>query len=245
MNSYGLIGFPLGHSFSEKYFTEKFEKECLPGNSFRLFPIQNISSLPSLLQAETDLKGLAVTIPYKESVIPFIDSLEGDAKQIAAVNCIKISGKKLTGYNTDVIGFERSLIPLLDNSNIKALVLGTGGSSKAVQFVLKRMGVHFLVVSRAVNGRNGFIQYNTIDEKILSDYRLIINCTPVGMYPNSNEYPQIPYQFLSQKNILYDLIYSPEQTVFLTKGLEKGATIKNGFEMLVLQAEENWRIWNE
>ncbi len=245
MNAYGLIGFPLGHSFSEKYFTEKFEKECLPGNIFRLFPIESISSLPSLLQSETNLRGLAVTIPYKESVIPFIDSLERDAQQIAAVNCIKISGKKLTGYNTDVLGFERSLIPLIDKSNIKALVLGTGGSSKAVQFALKRMGIDFLVVSRSVYHRTGFIHYNHIDEQMISDYRLIINCTPVGMYPNINEYPLIPYQFISKENILYDLIYRPEKTVFLKKGLEKGATIKNGFEMLVLQAEENWRIWNE
>ncbi len=245
MNSYGLIGFPLGHSFSEQYFTKKFEEECLPGNIFRLFPIRHISDLPSLLQTETDLKGLAVTIPYKESVIPFIDSLQGDAQQIAAVNCIKISGKILTGYNTDVTGFEMSLIPLIDKSKIKALVLGNGGSSKAVQFALKRMGVDFLVVSRAVNSRAGFIEYNTIDEKMLSEYRLIINCTPVGMYPNINEYPQIPYQHIHDGNILYDLIYSPEQTLFLKKGQEKGATIKNGFEMLVLQAEENWRIWNE
>jgi shikimate dehydrogenase len=245
MDVYGLIGYPLGHSFSKKYFTEKFEKENIAGCVFELFPLEDISALKSLITKEGKLKGLAVTIPYKETVLPYLDLLDSTAAKIAAVNCIKISNGILTGYNTDVIGFERSLVPLLKSNHTKALVLGTGGSSKAVQFVLAKLGIPFLIVTRQNLPGPGFINYDILDEKITRDYPVIINCTPVGMSPNEQAQPMIPYEYLDKRHLLFDLIYTPSQTIFLKKAAEKGATIKNGYEMLVIQAEENWRIWNE
>ncbi|MEO8771451.1 MAG: shikimate dehydrogenase [Ferruginibacter sp.] len=243
MNLYGLIGYPLGHSFSKKYFTEKFEKENLTDCFFELFPFENIKAFPTLINKEKELRGLAVTIPYKESVIPYLSFLDEKAKEIGAVNCLKIYNKHLLGYNTDALGFERSFVPLLQSNHAKALVLGSGGSSKAVQYVLRKLGIEFLVVTRqAVSGKD-FISYDKIDKQMIASYPIIINCTPVGMSPNDDAYPQIPYQWLDQKNLLYDLIYSPAETQFLKKGLERGADVKNGYEMLVIQAEENWRIW--
>lgn len=244
MDVYGLIGFPLGHSFSKKYFTEKFERENLAGRRFELFPLDNIDDLAALLDSERELRGLAVTIPYKESVLPYLTALSDNAQKIGAVNCIKIFGGKLTGYNTDVIGFESSLVPLLQSHHTKALLLGTGGSSKAVQFVLTKLGIEFLLVSRHKTKETGCIQYNSVDEKLLKEYPLIINATPVGMSPHENARPPIAYEYLDKRNLLYDLIYTPALTDFLKAGIEKGAVVKNGYEMLVLQAEENWRIWN-
>ena len=244
MNVYGLIGNPLVHSFSKKYFTEKFEKKNLDDCRFELYPLEAISEFPDLVEHVKDLQGLAVTIPYKESVIAFLDEVQEDAKKIGAVNCIKITANKLTGYNTDHIGFERSLKPLLQLHHRKALVLGSGGSSKAVQYVLDKLNISFLVVTRNNIPANGFINYDTIDERIMYEYPLIINCTPVGMFPNDAEQPPLPYHFLNKKNLLFDLVYRPAETRFLLSGKESGATVKNGFEMLLIQAEENWRIWN-
>ena len=244
MNVYGLIGNPLGHSFSKKYFTEKFEKENLDDYRFELYPLSTISEFPSLISTVKDLKGLAVTIPYKETVVPFLNDVQEEAKKIGAVNCIKITTNKLTGYNTDAIGFERSLKPLLQPHHTKALVLGSGGSSKAIQYVLNKLQIAFLVVTRSEIGVEGFINYHAVDEHIINDYPLIINCTPVGMFPNEAEKPLLPYHFLGKKNLLFDLVYRPAETKFLTSGKQYGASIKNGLEMLLIQAEENWGIWN-
>ena len=243
MNVYGLIGYPLGHSFSKKYFTDKFEKEGIIGAVFELFPLADISLFSNLLGKEKNISGLAVTIPYKASIIPYLSFLDDKATEIGAVNCIKIINNDLIGYNTDSTGFERSLVPLLQSQHSKALVLGSGGSSKAVQYVLGKLGIPFLIVSRKQTADAGFIGYDDIDEKIINEYPLIINCTPVGMSPKENAQPPIPYQYLNENNFLYDLIYTPTQTAFLKKGLEKAAIVKNGYEMLVIQAEENWRIW--
>lgn len=240
MNEYGLIGYPLDHSFSAAYFNAKFEKEKTEA-SFHLFPIEYISLFPSLLIANPRLKGIAVTVPYKEVVIPYLEQLDENAQIAGAVNCIK-RGTKLTGYNTDIIGFERSLKPLLQSHHTSALVLGTGGGSKAVQFVLKRLGIAYTLVSTSDPLA---VPYKAVDERIIKDHTLIINCTPLGMYPLVETKPSIPYSFISESHLLYDLVYNPEETAFLYEGKMRNAAIKNGYEMLVLQAEENWRIWNE
>ena len=245
MKLYGLIGNPLGHSFSKKYFTEKFYKENRTDCRFELYPLQSIDEFSGLIKNTTNLKGLAVTIPYKESVILFLSEVNDHAKKIGAVNCIKISADKLVGYNTDAIGFEKSLKPLLKSNHVKALVLGSGGSSKAIQYVLKKLNIPFFIVTRNEKLNEGFIRYDSVDETIIQNYPLIINCTPVGMFPNDDEQPALPYHFLSAKNLLYDLVYKPEETKFLSSGKHFGAATKNGFEMLLIQAEENWRIWNE
>jgi shikimate dehydrogenase len=244
MHVYGLIGNPLGHSFSKKYFTEKFEKENLDDCRFELFPLSAISEFPSLIENTKDLKGLAVTIPYKETIVAYLDDVHEEAKKIGAVNCIKITTNKLTGYNTDAIGFERSLKPLLQLHHTKALILGSGGSSKAIQYVLNKLQITFLVVTRSKIPGKDLINYDKVDEHIINDYPLIINCTPVGMFPNEAEQPLLPYRFLSKKNLLFDLVYRPAETRFLASGKQYGAIIKNGLEMLMIQAEENWKIWN-
>lgn len=244
MKLYGLIGYPLGHSFSKQYFTEKFYREQIKDCRFELFELSDIRELHLLIKNETALKGLAVTIPYKESVIPFLDIIDKDAALIGAVNCISISSGKLTGYNTDHIGFEMSLKPLLQSHHTKALVLGSGGSSKAVQFVLQKLEIEYLVVTRNKQPAPGMIRYESVTEQVMNDHTLIINCTPVGMFPHEKEEPAIPYRYLRPANLLFDLIYKPSTTQFLLKGQEQGAVIKNGYEMLVLQAEENWKIWN-
>jgi shikimate dehydrogenase len=241
MKQFGLIGYPLGHSFSKKYFEEKFAKENLQGCVFDLFPLKEIVAFKNLIANHQNLVGLAVTIPYKETVIPFLGNITDAAKEIDAVNCIKFENGKTIGHNTDVIGFEKSLTPLLQPHHTKALILGTGGASKAVQYVLKNIGINFLLVSRTKTSST--ITYEDISEEIIQTHTLIINTTPLGMSPNENGLPKLPYQFLTSKHLLYDLIYKPEKTLFLQKGEEQGCIIKNGFEMLVLQAEENWKIW--
>ena len=243
MNRFGLIGFPLGHSFSQQYFNNKFKTENLNDCFFELFPIENVESFPELLHAHKDLKGLAVTIPYKQTIINFLTSIDEAASEIGAVNCIKISSQKIIGFNTDVIGFENSIKPILKPHHKKALILGTGGGSKAVQFVFKKLGIEFLLVSRSKNQQH--IQYQDIDELICADYNIIVNATPVGMTPNNDKCPEIPFQFLSEKHLLFDLIYNPAETLFLQKGREAGAQTKNGHEMLITQAEANWKIWNQ
>ncbi len=243
MRLFGLIGYPLSHSFSEKYFAKKFAEEGINDCRYELFPIESIEQLPILLRANPELAGINVTIPYKKQVLRYLDSMEAIPSQLGACNCIHIRNRKLFGYNTDWTGFEQSLSPLLQAHHTKALVLGNGGATAAVVFVLQKLAIDYAIVSRSMH--NGSIYtYNDLTEKIIRENTLIINTTPLGMYPNPNASPDIPYQFLTSKHLLYDLLYNPARTLFLKKGEEQGATIKNGDEMLVLQAEESWRIWN-
>jgi shikimate dehydrogenase len=241
MNLYGLIGYRLGHSFSKKYFTQKFEKEGLAGCFFEL---DNIDLFPGLLQSNPALKGLAVTIPYKQTVMPYLQQISGEAQKIGAVNCIEFLPGGLKGHNTDIIGFERSFAPLLQAHHTKALILGTGGSSRAVQYVLQKLGIEFLLVSRNPEGR-GQINYQEVDAQLLTAYTVIINCSPVGMSPDEGSKPDIVYKAITSQHYLFDLVYQPAETLFLREGKERGAVVKNGYDMLVLQAEENSRIWNE
>lgn len=238
---YGLIGYPLSHSFSPGYFKGKFAKAEIDA-VYRLFPLANIKELPKLLAEHSSLSGLNVTIPYKEQVIPFLDDIDNAAKTIAAVNCIKISNGKLKGYNTDVIGFEQSLAPLLQPQHTKALVLGTGGAAKAVAYVLDKLNIDYKLVSSS--GKTGTVAYEDISAATVDEHTLIINTTPLGMHPNIDACPDIPYSALGETHLLYDLIYNPEETLFLKRGKAQGATTKNGYEMLVLQAEASWDIWN-
>ncbi|MEO5968178.1 MAG: shikimate dehydrogenase [Ferruginibacter sp.] len=240
MKLFGLIGSKLQHSFSKLYFDKKF-KELKEELKFELFPLENIELFRDLLKSKPELKGLAVTIPYKIEVIKYLDELDISAKETGAVNCIKIA-EKTTGFNTDILGFEKSFLSLPVHKK-SCLVLGDGGASRAVKYILSRHSIKFLQVSRKPS--LDAIFYNQITEKIISEYSVIINCTSLGMFPNVQFKPDIPYQYLSPKNILFDLVYNPEKTSFLIEGEKKGAIIKNGLEMLHIQAEENWRIWNE
>lgn len=251
MKKFGLIGFPLTHSFSEKYFSEKFAKDKINDCSYNNFLLKNLDDFTALVKSIPELAGLNITIPYKQKIIPFLDKVDDEAKIIGAVNTIKIqhsaSGNlNLTGYNTDVYGFEKSLHPLLKKTHRKALVLGSGGGAKAVEFVLKKSGIEFLMVSRGSTSAllAPSITYENLNEKIMNENLLIINTTPLGMFPDTTRFPPIPYEFISSKHLLYDLVYNPEQTIFLKRGKEQGAKIKNGLEMLQLQAEKSWEIWN-
>src|SRR6218665_1413927 len=243
MNLYGLIGYPLGHSFSKKYFTQKFENEDLGDCFFKLFSIGQITLFPQLLAQNPALRGLAVTIPYKEAVMPYLQYFSNEAKAIGAVNCIEFLPEGLKGHNTDVIGFEKSFLALLQPHHISALILGTGGASKAVQFVLKKNNIPFILVSRTGNGIDS-ISYTNLSQAIMETHPIIINASPVGMYPRVHEKPALPYQFITARHYLYDLIYGEQETGFLTEGKARGAITKNRLEMLQLQAEENWKIWN-
>ena len=248
MKKYGLIGYPLSHSFSAQYFNEKFYRENIHDCNFELFPIQNISEIEMLVKKNESLKGFSVTIPYKKSIIPFLTSLNNTAKEIGAVNSIKIIDNKnfiLHGYNTDAFGFEESIKPLLKTHHQKALILGTGGASKAVAFVLKKLNIEFYFVSRNKNEANSFLQYNELNKEIISSFQIIINTTPLGMFPNINEMPDIPYDSITNNHLLFDLIYNPSETLFIKKGKEKNAIVSNGLQMLHLQAERSWQIWNE
>jgi shikimate dehydrogenase len=243
MTKYGLIGYPLSHSFSKKYFTEKFERESIKEHEYDLFPIEKITQLPSLVQTESLLNGLNVTIPYKEQVIPFLDELTEVVKEIQACNCIRILDGKLIGYNTDVIGFEKTLERKLARHHQRALVLGTGGAAKAVNYVLRKKGIDFLEVSRRKG--EGSITYQDVDEQVISSHTLIVNTTPLGMYPNVDDAPDLPYHLLTDAHYLYDLVYNPAKTKFLVEGERRGAVIENGADMLVIQAEASWDIWNQ
>ncbi len=245
MKLYGLIGYPLGHSFSKQYFTQKFELEGLKDCFFEAFPIKSITEFNNVLDANPDLKGLGVTIPFKEQVLPFVDEQSEEVRFIGATNSIKITGKKLIAYNTDIIGFEQSFIKALQPSHTRALVLGTGGASKAVQYVLRKLGIPYLVVTRNEILNEGFMNYSAIDEKVMDENRIIINCTPVGMSPNENATPELPYHLITRNHYLYDLVYKPAKTLFLQKGEAMGAIIENGYEMLLIQAEASWKIWND
>lgn len=242
MRQFGLIGYPLSHSFSKNYFNRKFNDEGIHDCSYELYPIASIAELKSLLDTEKGLHGLNVTIPYKEAVLPFIDHVSTAAQQIGACNCISIKEGKLTGYNTDVIGFEQTLLPLLQPNHKKALVLGTGGAAKAVAWVLQKLKIEYSYVSR--HAKKGQLSYEQIDAAILKDFGIIINTTPLGMQPNINQKPSLPYINLTEQHLCYDLIYNPEKTAFLQEAEKQGAVIKNGLDMLLIQAEESWRIWN-
>lgn len=245
MRRFGLIGFPLSHSFSPAYFSKKFNSEGYVDCLYEAFPIKSVEELTSLLADNPDLEGLNVTIPYKKDVLPFLHHRTKEVKQMGACNCIRIQNKMLTGYNTDVIGFEKSLVPNLTNAHSKALILGTGGSAAAVEFVLRKLKIDFLFVSRNAQQGSSNVTYKEVSSSILNEYKLIINTTPLGMYPYIEECPDIPYEYLTKSHYLYDLVYNPEQTLFLKKGAEKGAITKNGSDMLIIQAEESWKIWNE
>ena len=247
MDKYGLIGYPLGHSFSISYFNDKFSDEGIDAK-YENFEIQSIDQLQEVLDTNPNLRGLNVTIPYKEKVIEFLDNITPEAQAIGAVNVIRVSheGKKtkLKGYNSDVIGFTKSIEPMLDsNWHKKALILGTGGASKAINFGLKSLGLETVFVSRYQ--RPGTIQYENITPEVIREYNVIVNCTPLGMYPHTEECPKLPYEAMDYHNILYDLIYNPDETLFMKKGRERGAEVKNGLEMLLLQAFASWEFWHE
>jgi shikimate dehydrogenase len=246
MDKYGLIGYPLGHSFSISYFNQKFADENIDAEYVN-FEIPSIDDLQEILDTNPDLLGLNVTIPYKEKVIPFLDSISPEAQAIGAVNVIRIKheGKKvkLKGFNSDVIGFTQSIEPMLDKKwHQKALVLGTGGASKAITYGLKSLGIEPVYVSRYQ--RPGTIQYEQITPEVVKEYNVIVNCTPLGMYPHVEECPLLPYEAMDSHTILYDLIYNPDETLFMKKGRKQGADVKNGLEMLLLQAFASWEIWN-
>ncbi|MFD0940530.1 shikimate dehydrogenase family protein [Pedobacter boryungensis] len=246
MRTFGLIGFPLSHSFSKKFFSEKFENEKIADCSYELFPIENTNDIQDLIAANPSLCGLNVTIPHKVNVIPFLNEIDDAAEEIGAVNCISINQNddklKLRGYNTDAYGFSESLKPLLEKHHQKALIFGDGGAAKAVKYVLNQLGISYLVVVR--NPAPNAILYSAITKEILNEYTILINTTPLGMLPNLDSYPPIPYQFLTAQHLAYDLVYNPEETEFLKKAKNQGAKIKNGLEMLFLQAERSWYIWN-
>lgn len=243
MRLYGLIGYPLEHSFSKKYFDEKFSQEGLGDCRFENFPIARVDELPQILSLYKELKGLAVTIPYKKAVLPFLHDVSFLPKGLDACNCLKIQQGKLTGYNTDVIGFEKSLQPLLRSSHKNALILGNGGAAQAVKKGLENLGISFKIVNRQLGDDVSFT-YDNLQKEEIASASIIINTTPLGMHPHIDSFPPIAYEHITAHHILYDLVYNPAETIFLKNGKEKGAVIKNGYEMLVLQAEENWRIWN-
>lgn len=246
MDLYGLIGHPLGHSFSKKFFNEKFQNEMIDAE-YRNFDIDTIKSFPTIIEEHSNLRGLNVTIPYKELIIPYLDELSEDAQAIGAVNVIKISRNHeevhLKGYNSDVIGFTDSIRPLLKPFHKKALILGTGGASKAIRYGLYKLGIETCFVSR--RPKEGMLTYSDLTADIMAEYTIIVNCSPVGMFPHTDERPDLPYQFIGSHHILYDLVYNPDETLFMKSGKEQGATTKNGLEMLILQARAGWDFWNE
>lgn len=248
MKIFGLIGFPLSHSFSQKYFSEKFRKDKIHDVGYQNFEIKHIDDLPALIDSYPELRGLNVTIPYKEEVKKYMDKLDQSAEKVGAVNVIKIlpDGSKI-GFNSDYYGFRTSLETWISNNipNLRALVLGTGGAAKAVRIVLNDCNIPYSTVSRNIAKADYDYYELTENSQIIMEHRLIINTTPLGMYPDVNEAPHLPYELLTEDFYLYDLIYNPATTLFLNKGRENGAKIKNGLEMLELQAEKSWDIWNE
>jgi shikimate dehydrogenase len=241
---YGLIGYPLSHSFSKKFFSDKFATEGLSDVTYDNFAIPSIAELPGLLK-NPSIYGLNVTIPYKEQVIPFLDWQDEVVEKTGACNCIRIQEGKLRGFNTDVAGFERALKRNLQPHHTSALVLGTGGAAKAISYVLRKLSINFLVVSRSNTWKHppGSLRYEELTGEILASHLLIINTTPLGMYPDVDESPPIDYEKLTPGHYLFDAIYNPAKTRFLERGEKKGATIQNGLEMLIVQAEESWKIW--
>ena len=249
MNTYGLIGYPLRHSFSRKFFTEKFAKEGIDAQYLN-FEIPSIEEFPNIIKNNPTLRGLNVTIPYKQQVMQYLDDISEEAKAIGAVNVVKCQLSTvncqlhLTGYNSDVIGFVESIKPLLKPHHKKALILGTGGASKAIRYGLeKKLGMKTLFVSRSA--REGMITYEEVTAEVLKEYEVIVNCSPVGMYPHVDECPALPYEAMNENNLLYDLVYNPLETLFMKKGAAQGATVKNGLEMLHLQAIASWEFWEK
>jgi shikimate dehydrogenase len=243
MSKFGLIGKHIDYSFSKSYFTKKFENEALP-HSYHNFDINTIVEFTKIIRSTANLKGLNVTIPYKEVIIPFLDHLDETAKNIGAVNTIKLTEKgNLIGYNTDYYGFKKSITPYLKSKHKNALILGTGGASKAIAYALKQLEISFSYVSRTSSNAADYT-YGMLSENIITEHQIIINCTPLGTHPNVNVCPKIPYDAISKTHVLFDLIYNPEETKFLSIGKQKGATICNGLNMLELQAEKAWEIWN-
>ncbi len=243
MRYFGLLGYPLTHSFSQKYFTEKFLALGIENCVYENFSIPDIKGLTEILSSKKGLEGFNITIPYKKAVIDFLDEASDPVKKMGACNCVKISNGKLKGFNTDTIGFEQSLIPFLKPQHLKALILGTGGASAAVEYVLEKLNIDYQFVSRTAS--QNALSYQDLNETLLEEFTLIVNTTPLGMYPAIDEFPQIPYEYITPRHHLFDLIYNPTETKFLTLGKQRGASIQNGWEMLILQAEESWRIWNE
>ena len=245
MKKYGLIGYPLGHSFSMGYFNEKFKNEAINA-VYENFEIPDIQDITTVIGSNPDLAGFNVTIPYKEKVMDYLDYIAPEAAEIGAVNVVKVThnGERavLKGFISDVVGFVNSIKPLLRPLHKKALVLGTGGASKAVEYGLRKLGLETIKVSRTE--KDNTITYGQVTPELLSEYKVIVNCTPCGMAPHFDECPNLPYDSIDDSFLLYDLIYNPEETLFLRKGKEKDATVKNGLEMLLLQAEEGWNIWN-
>jgi shikimate dehydrogenase len=247
MKQYGLVGYPLSHSFSKKFFTEFFSTGSIDAEYLN-FELENITQLPAKLLAHPNLVGFNITIPYKEAILPYLDGCDANAAAIRAVNTVKIDrtgGKiKLTGFNTDLIGFRDSILPLLKPYHRKALVLGTGGASKAIVAVLNNLSIETILVSREAKIANS-IAYSQLDKEMMDSHTIVVNTTPLGTYPKPEYFPEIPYQLLTDRHLLFDLVYNPAITQFLQKGADQGATIKNGLEMLELQAMAAWRIWND
>ncbi len=246
MKRYGLLGYPLTHSFSKRFFTEKFETEGI-ASTFENFEIDNISKFPEVVKNNPEVIGFNVTIPYKEQVIPFLDELNDSAREIGAVNTIKVKRTEnkvyLKGFNTDTYGFENSLAPLLKDYHKKALILGTGGASKALKYVLNKLGIEFISAS-IEDLKEKEIRYEDIDKTMMQERLLIINATPLGTYPKVDTFAAIPYEFITHKHLLFDLVYNPEVTQFMAKGLAQGAIVKNGYDMLLGQARRSYEIWN-
>ena len=243
MKTYGLIGYPLSHSFSRQYFLEKFKKENIKDVEFKNFELEDIGGLGDLLLTEHSLQGFAITIPYKRSIVEFLNKESVEVKKTGACNCVRIWNDKLYGYNTDVLGFEKSFVPHLRPWHKKALVLGTGGAAAAVEFVLEKIGLTYVKISRQ-GGASG-LSYSDIDAALMEECYVVINCTPVGTVPDIEKSPAIPYHLLSPLHYCYDLVYNPAITKFLQLAHDRGSVIKNGYDMLAFQAEANWMIWND
>ncbi len=244
MKKLGLIGYPLSHSFSKKYFETKFHNEKIPGYSYELFELKNLDTFPLILKKNPCLTGLNVTIPYKEKILDYVDEKDPIVEEIGAANTLKIINGKIKAFNTDVIGFEKSFVSKLAPYHKSALILGTGGASKAVSFILKKLSIPHLFVSRNPQNENT-IGYHEIDENLMKNYTIIINTTPLGIYPEMEKKPEIPYKWAGKQHYFYDLIYNPSLTLFLKEAELRGATISNGLNMLKLQAEEAWKIWTD
>lgn len=242
MIKYGIIGYPLGHSFSRGFFTEKFAREGIDAQYLN-FEIPDVALLRDMLRDNPELRGLNVTLPHKQAVIPLLDEMSDEAREIGAVNVIRVRDGRLRGYNSDIIGFSESIKPLLMPHHTKALVLGTGGASKAICVGLTRLGLEWTYVSRTP--REGMITYDALTPEVMAEYTVIVNCSPVGMYPKVDAAPAIPYECLTPRHLLFDLVYNPEDTLFMQRGREQGATAKNGLEMLHLQAVASWRFWQQ
>lgn len=242
MRKFGLIGYPLAHSFSKSYFDKKFDRENILDAEYQNYPLTSIEEFPALIESIQNLKGLNVTIPYKESIIPYLTELDETAQAVGAVNTIKFIDGKLIGYNTDAWGFAKSLLGMASPTMKKALIIGNGGASKAVKYVLNRIGIEYQIVNRTTS--EGVLSFEDLNDELISSIQLIVQTTPVGTSPNVNEMPPIPMGAISSKHRAFDLIYNPEETLFLKEMRERGAKTKNGLEMLQAQAEESWKIWS-